>query len=920
MQLRSFLRSGLIAAFLLVRGIVIPALGETNALELFPAVTVTPDHADGIYTEAEAVTWRVEVSGATSNVLEASYSVKQGGLTKISEGKFILTNGVTEITARFDKPDTLLLQIKVALPDGKKTNFLGGAVVSPGKIKPSSPRPDDFDEFWQAKLNELSKVPPNPELVSEEADRPGADYWQIALDNIRGTHIRGQLARPAGEGKYPAILMLQGAGVYGLQKQAVTQPASRGWLALNLNAHDLPLNETPEFYKRLTDGELKDYWNIGNEDREKSYFLRMFLGCYRAAEYLTSRPDWDGKTFLVTGVSQGGLQALITAGLHPKVTAAIAGVPGGCDLTGAQVGRNSGWPARYWKKGQDTEQAIKTSRYFDAVNFGSRIRCPVLISAGLIDEVCPAAGILIAANQITSPKEIVFLPLADHMGVNDSHRAFKERSATWQRVLSQGQPAPVGEVIIAPKAYTGPLRNPLMGFIGPLNGKHEYATLAREYVKWNAIESSAKDTVEELRVYADARWRGVETRNIKIIPRVFLEWPAPESRTNASDPYSPFTSYFPADMASRDYTSDAFKERVTRMIAKMGEAWDTDPRIAFVEMGMIGPWGEQHHPSPTPEMQKVLGDAFKAAFKHKLVMNRYPWEFQDYDFGIHWDSFGNPGWEMIKHVPELEGRLAERWKSAPMGGEMAFDVTPKAIPRLAKTPTDAVANQTDTLVRYIRRWHWTALGWVSNYDSKNEATAAGAARIQNAFGYRFVIDEARYPLRVEAGGNLSVSFTVRNLGSAPIYFNWPVEASLLDPKTREPVWKSSFEDLDIRKWLPGDFSDKGKGRRIGDKAHATFEWDTGLDYDVTANTNRVRGIFRLPADLPAGEYVLALAILDPAGNLPSARFAIVNYFNGGRHPLGKNGVGISGVAAQLDRSAFDDPAKERSLRYVVPSR
>jgi hypothetical protein len=335
-------------------------------------------------------------------------------------------------------------------------------------------------------------------------------------------------------------------------------------------------------------------------------------------------------------------------------------------------------------------------------------------------------------------------------------------------------------------------------------------------------------------------------------------------------------------------------------------------------MGMIGPWGEQHHPSPDEEMQRLMGDAYKAAFKHKLVMNRYPWEFRNYEFGIHWDSFGNPGWEMSRHVPELEGRLADRWKTAPMAGEMAFSLDPAAtMPRLAMTPTEAVAAHADTLIRYIRRWHWTALGWVSNYDPKAPEAVRGAARIQSTFGYRFVLDQVRYPSQVVPGEKFRVSFSVRNLGSAPMYYNWPVEVSLLDEHSRQPAWKAVFQDLDIRHWLPGDFSDKGQGRPVGDKAHAGFEWRTGLDYDIGPSTNAVSGEFRLPRGLPAGEYILALAVLDPAGNLPSIRLAIENYFKGGRHPIGRLGVGIPCAKAELDAATFDNPEPDKSLHYAA---
>jgi hypothetical protein len=58
---------------------------------------------------------------------------------------------------------------------------------------------------------------------------------------------------------------------------------------------------------------------------------------------VASRPDWDKTHFVVAGGSQGG-QALVTAGLSPRVTALAADVPALCDLTGNAVGRYDGWP------------------------------------------------------------------------------------------------------------------------------------------------------------------------------------------------------------------------------------------------------------------------------------------------------------------------------------------------------------------------------------------------------------------------------------------------------------------------------------------------------------------------------------------------------------------------------------------------
>ena len=240
------------------------------------------------------------------------------------------------------------------------------------------------------------------------------------------------------------MLIVQWAGVYPLQKGWVEGPAAEGWLVLNVNAHDLPIDEPEKFYQEQSAGALKDYPGIGNDDRETSYFLRMYLSCYRAAQYLTERPDWDGRTLVVTGGSQGGMQSLVAAGLCPKITAVLANVPAGCDLNGPQAQRMAGWPMWYWKTGGKDEAKVRTAaRYYDAVNFASRIKCPVLVGAGLIDVTCPPPGVWAACNQVQGPKEVVVLPVAGHGDHRGSHGPYYARFNAWKQALVQGKPAPV---------------------------------------------------------------------------------------------------------------------------------------------------------------------------------------------------------------------------------------------------------------------------------------------------------------------------------------------------------------------------------------------------------------------------------------------------------------------------------------------
>ena len=420
-------------------------IGRASAADV--VVSVTANHDDGRYALGEPITFVVHPSLSLTG---AKYTLLSGARTVVRQGELDFRNGDANVTTSLDQPGTVLLSVETTDADGSPIRALAGAIAAPEQIKPSAPRPSDFDAFWQSKIDELHAVPMNALLGQPATTRPAVEsstfeYSHVTLDNIRGTHIQGQLSRPKQGDHFPALLIVQWAGVYPLDPVWVTGRAEEGWLALNINAHNLPIDQPAKFYADQFAGPLKEYWAIGNDDREASYFLRMYLSCYRAADYLASRPDWDGKTLVVIGGSQGGLQALMTAALHPKVTAALANVPAGCDMLGPDVGRKAGWPQWIdFVRGKDVGHVREASRYYDVVNFASRIHCPTLIGAGLIDETCPAPGIVAAFNQIAAPKELVLLPQAAHQETNNSHGAYTRRCwSDWLPALRQGLPAPV---------------------------------------------------------------------------------------------------------------------------------------------------------------------------------------------------------------------------------------------------------------------------------------------------------------------------------------------------------------------------------------------------------------------------------------------------------------------------------------------
>ena len=410
-------------------------------------MTVVPDRTNGVYQVGDTVHWTIEWKGE-SDAPAAQYILKSGGLTKVGQGGLNFSNDVATVDSAFEKPNTMLIEVDWQ-PDSNSNRVWGGAVAAPDKILPAAPAPADFDDFWKAQLQALDKIPVHAQLEQTNSGKANVDYWKITLDNINGTHVQGQIARPATGDKFPALLLPQYAGVYALQKSWVTDRAKDGWLTLNIEAHDIPIDNPASYYKKISapGGELNNYWNIGNDDRDKSYYLRMYLSCVQAMKYLKSRPDWNGKTLVVMGQSQGGQQTLMLAGLCPDdVTAALALVPAASDMLAPDVGRATGFPNWYSNtNGKDAAKVHETSRYFDPANFAPHIKCPVLIALGLHDEqLAPPSSILADANEISAPKEVIILANSGHQNVRGSQEPFFHRAYyDWLPALKQGKPAPV---------------------------------------------------------------------------------------------------------------------------------------------------------------------------------------------------------------------------------------------------------------------------------------------------------------------------------------------------------------------------------------------------------------------------------------------------------------------------------------------
>ena len=463
---------------------------------------------------------------------------------------------------------------------------------------------------------------------------------------------------------------------------------------------------------------------------------------------------------------------------------------------------------------------------------------------------------------------------------------------------------------VEPARYVRALRNPLKGFTTNGISSHEWATLSHVYIRWNELEDDISHGIDRIIQVTEQKFGDVASRNVKVIPRVYLHWSRDDQK------------YWPADMATDDYSSAQFQERLVRLIARLGEVWDPDPRVAFVELGIFGKWGEHHSPDPEPHMQVVAAQAFADAFPNKQVSVRHAWyQFTGHGFGEYWDSFAHYD-QMYPHGASVRQMNAanQRYLTSYIGGEAAYNWG-NWERQPGTNPTESVrdAEHRNFVLNGIKWLHISQLRWIHAYDDQDPETQAGAELVQKAMGYRFEIESARFTPDVQRGA-LELELSIRNVGAAPFYYDWPLVVALLDPVDHSLVWQQNFESVDIRDWVGGavwpdpDWTPVGPNDANWSQFVAPNHWtDNPLAWQTPAPLHTVRGVFT--PRVPLGQYLLAVGVADPANGKPNLRFATNWYLSGGWHPLGTVSNDGRPAGDFPNGFVFDDPHTDQSINY-----
>lgn len=376
-------------------------------------IMVSPSSPTMEFNTGEAINFDVAVYKFGKLVQNAEISFRAGPemMEPTTNGEMTLKSGSGIIKAgKMNTPGFVRCYVSYT-DNGITYRNSATAGVRPELIQPTTTVPDDFDSFWERQKSLLAEVPIEPILTyMPDKSTAHSDVYHVSFRNVSG-RMYGILTKPKSPGKYPALLIVPGAGIRPYQ----AAHTDKNLITLQIGIHGIPVNlYESTLYQELAQGALAGYNTIHLDDKERYYYRRVYLGCVRAVDFLQQLDEYDGSNIGVTGGSQGGALAIVTAGLDNRIKYLVSYYPALSDLTGYLHGRAGGWPHLFKDNFTNQPAKVETSKYYDVVNFARKVNAPGLYSFGFNDNVCPPTSMYAAYNVIPGEKSLTLYHDAAH--------------------------------------------------------------------------------------------------------------------------------------------------------------------------------------------------------------------------------------------------------------------------------------------------------------------------------------------------------------------------------------------------------------------------------------------------------------------------------------------------------------------------
>ncbi len=286
-----------------------------------------------------------------------------------------------------------------------------------------NPRPADLDAYWDAGLAEMRRQEARPELVAADFQTSFADCFHLYFTGVGDARIHAKLLQPKQPAPgSPAVLFFHGySGNSGGWVEKLGYVAA-GFTVAALDCRGQGgLSEDKGGTQGWT---LRGHIVRGLADQSprKLLYRSIFLDTAQLAGIVMDLDHVDADRVGAAGGSQGGALTVACAALEPRIRRAAPTFPFLADYQRVwemDLAENAYAELRQWFRQFDPqhqrEQEIFTRLgYVDTQHLAARIQAEVMMSTGLMDQICPPSTQFAIYNKIVAAKSLQLYPDFGH--------------------------------------------------------------------------------------------------------------------------------------------------------------------------------------------------------------------------------------------------------------------------------------------------------------------------------------------------------------------------------------------------------------------------------------------------------------------------------------------------------------------------
>jgi cephalosporin-C deacetylase len=281
-----------------------------------------------------------------------------------------------------------------------------------------SPRPADFDEFWDRSLAEMQTLDPQIEMKPHALNAPFAECFDLYFTGMGGARVHAKYLRPKNYAEpHPALVMFHGYGASSGNWADKLGYVAQGYSVASLDVRGQ--GGQSQDVGGTTGRTASGHFIRGIDDGpDKMLFRQVYLDCAQLAGIVMDRPEVDAGRVGATGGSQGGGLTLACAALEPRIKRAALSYPflsdyrriWEMDLDVAAYAEIRDYFRTFDPRHLREEEIFTRLGYVDVQFLAPRIQAKTLMVVGLMDTVCPPSTQFAAYNKITAPKDLLIYP------------------------------------------------------------------------------------------------------------------------------------------------------------------------------------------------------------------------------------------------------------------------------------------------------------------------------------------------------------------------------------------------------------------------------------------------------------------------------------------------------------------------------